>query len=348
MNRNYGIDLLRLVLMYMVCILHTIQQGGIISACEIGTMGYNVYMFLVILCYCAVDGFALISGYTASDKPQKYSKIVDMWFQVFFYSYIVTLLIYIVFPNNDILFLLLEYKLPVTNRAFWYFTAYFALFFAKPVLNKFIFSIDIETSKKALIIIITLFSMLSVFADPFNLNAGYSALWLIVLYIIGALAKRVKLFESRKTLTLIIWWLGCIILTWAIQCLSGNENIIVSYLSPTILFSGLFMVILFSRIRLNGKIIGKLSPLAFGIYLFHLNKVIWLRIIHDSFAFVASMDIAVGVICVFSIAAAIFLSGMIVEFIRTLFARLLRIHLLSEKIVEICKLLLSKIAALIK
>ena len=27
-ERNYGIDLLRLVLMYMVCMLHTLGQGG--------------------------------------------------------------------------------------------------------------------------------------------------------------------------------------------------------------------------------------------------------------------------------------------------------------------------------
>lgn len=29
---NYGIELLRLTLMYMVCMLHTLQQGGILGA----------------------------------------------------------------------------------------------------------------------------------------------------------------------------------------------------------------------------------------------------------------------------------------------------------------------------
>lgn len=36
-ERNYGIDLLRLVLMYMVCMLHTLQQGGILGAISEGT-----------------------------------------------------------------------------------------------------------------------------------------------------------------------------------------------------------------------------------------------------------------------------------------------------------------------
>ena len=31
-GRNHGIDLLRLVLMFMVCMLHTLGQGGILNA----------------------------------------------------------------------------------------------------------------------------------------------------------------------------------------------------------------------------------------------------------------------------------------------------------------------------
>ena len=31
-GRNHGIDLLRLALMFMVCMLHTLGQGGILNA----------------------------------------------------------------------------------------------------------------------------------------------------------------------------------------------------------------------------------------------------------------------------------------------------------------------------
>ena len=84
-QRNYGIDLLRLVLMYMVCLLHTLGQGGLLQAAAPGSAGFALLWLLEVLAYCAVDGFAMISGFTASDRPQKYVKIVDMWFQVFFY-----------------------------------------------------------------------------------------------------------------------------------------------------------------------------------------------------------------------------------------------------------------------
>lgn len=91
-ERNYGIDLLRLVLMYMVCMLHTLGQGGILGVCQAGTVEYKAFWFLEILSYCAVDGFAIISGYMAVDRPRKYEKLVDMWFQAFFYSFVITML----------------------------------------------------------------------------------------------------------------------------------------------------------------------------------------------------------------------------------------------------------------
>ncbi len=83
-NRNCGIDLLRLVLMFMVCVLHALGQGGVLSAFPVGSAGYRFFYLPETICYCAVDAFALISGYTAREgKKQKYARITEMWFQVF-------------------------------------------------------------------------------------------------------------------------------------------------------------------------------------------------------------------------------------------------------------------------
>lgn len=48
-ERNYGIDLLRIVLMYMVCILHTLGCGGVLAACTEGTTPHKVFWLLEIL-----------------------------------------------------------------------------------------------------------------------------------------------------------------------------------------------------------------------------------------------------------------------------------------------------------
>ena len=256
-ERNYGIDLLRLVLMYMVCMLHTLGQGGILNASVAGTGGYKVFWFLEILSYCAVDGFAIISGYMANDKPRKYEKLIDMWFQAFFYSFIVTMILTIIGINDTwSKSAIIKSAFPVTFGYFWYFTAFFALFFSIPILNSFLFTIDTNMTKKVFIIIVILFSVLGVLGDPFKSNNGYSAIWLMVLYCIGVLAKKIKLFETRRSITLIILWALCIVLTWGAHVFIGI-NLLTNYVSPTILLSGILMVVLFSRISIRGSILKK-------------------------------------------------------------------------------------------
>lgn len=80
----------------------------------------------------------------------------------------------------------------VTFGTFWYFTAFFALFFAIPVLNRFVFAVDERTARIALIVMVVLFSCIELQTGVFKMDRGYSAFWLMVLYCMGALAKRGK------------------------------------------------------------------------------------------------------------------------------------------------------------
>lgn len=347
-ERNYGIDLLRLVLMYMVCMLHTLGKGGILDASVAGTGGYKVFWFLEILSYCAVDGFAIISGYMANDKPRKYEKLVDMWFQAFFYSFIVTMIFTVIGVNDTWSNLdIIKSALPVTSGYFWYFTAFFALFFSIPVLNSFLFTVETNMAKKAFIIIVILFSVLGVLGDPFKSSNGYSAIWLMVLYFIGVLAKKIKLFETKRSITLIILWALCIVLTWGVHVFIGTDRL-TDYVSPTVLLSAILMVVLFSRIRIRGSIIKKISPLVFGIYLFQLNKVIWNNILDNAFVTVVEQPLYVGVLLVFVFAFVIFFSGLVVEYIRSRIAKLLRIPALSKRIVTLIDVIISKLFVFLK
>ena len=347
-ERNYGVDLLRLVLMFMVCVLHTLGQGGIIAASTDGTLNSDIYLLLDIIACCAVDGFALISGYMAKDKPRKYEKLTEMWFQAFFYSFVVTLILTVVGINQSWgIVEIIKCALPVTSSKTWYFTAYFVLFLAAPFLNKFLFAMEDAASKKMLIILVVLFSGLGIVSDPFKTQNGYSVIWLVVLYCIGVLAQRIKLFEKKKNLTLVIMWAGCVAAAWIVRIVTG-KGILTYYISPTVLLSGLIMVILFSRFKLKGKIISKLSPFAFGVYLFQSNQVIWNNILKDRFTFVAEKNILLGVLLVFAFASLIFVSGITVDFIRSRIAKLIRIPSLCKLIVGLADKCLAKLFVLLK
>lgn len=333
MKRNYGIDLLRIVLMFMVCMLHTLGQGGILKNCEEGSVKYAVFYLIEVMCYCAVDAFALISGYMASNKPANHSKIVEMWFQVLFYSLAVTLILSRLSVGKALkINEIFKAMFPVISGYYWYFTAYVALFFAMPVINFCIFKINENSAKKMLLIVFFLYTIIGLIKDPFKTKGGYSAIWLIVLYCAGGLSKKAEIFKNKKTSTLVLFWFACIALTWALKVFA-KLDMFCKYVSPTVLLSGLLMVVIFSRLRLKGTIIKKISPLAFGIYLFQLNKIIWKYVIKNHAAFAADMNIFYGVLCSFAIALAIFAAGLAVEYIRTLLFKLLRISKLSDKIV---------------
>lgn len=346
-NRNYGIDLLSLVLMYLVCMLHVLGQGGVLEASVEGTAEYRVFWFLEILSFCAVDGFAIISGYMASGKPRKYEKLVEMWLQVLFYSFGVTAILTIigihdVFGKKDIL----KSLLPITSNYYWYFTSFFALFLSMPVLNKYLFSIDTDTAKKTFIIIILLFSIIETVSHVFVTNWGYSAIWLMVLYCIGVLAKRIRLFEKRRNTTLILLWASCIILSWGLHAFAGIRRL-TAYVSPTILFSGIIMVVLFSRLKVKGSIIKKISPLAFGVYLFQLNCVVWNDILSAAFFWIVEKPLYIGVAWVIVFSFALFIAGLLVEYIRSRLAKLLRIPALSRRIVTWIDVILNKLCTVL-
>lgn len=347
-NRNYGIDLLKIVFMYMVCLLHILGQGGVLDNCITGTMNHKVFWGLEVFSFCAVDGFAFISGYTATNKPQKYDRIVRMWFQAVFYSFVLTAIFTVVgIEETWSVREVIKCALPVTFTKFWYFTAFFCMFFAVPVLNIFLFGIDENTAKKYFVGLLILFSGMGCIDSAFGLGAGYSALWLIVLYCLGVLSKRIRLFETRRSITLICLWICCLLPIWFLKVFAENDRFL-SYLSPPVLCSGIIMVILFSRLKLKGGIIRKISPLVFGIYLFQLNQVVWDTLLCDSVSFIASKGTFAAVMYIIVAAFVLFASGLIVEFIRSKIECLLRISELSHRIATAADIWLKKAFVLLK
>ncbi len=347
-ERNHGIDLLRLLLAYMVCILHTLGRGGILWSMKSGTAVHGALWLLEIIAYCAVDGFALISGYTASAKERKYEKLVTMWFQAFFYSFILTGIFVLLgvkkeWPLGE----MIEAALPVTTRKFWYFTAYFGLYFAMPMINRFFFEMGHSKAQKALLVLFALFSLMEVGYGTFHTQAGYSTIWLMVLYCIGLLIRKTELFKNKSTIFLIALWAVCIAITWYVQFIA-EEDLLTSYVSPTILLSGIILVILFSRLKLRGTWISKLAPLAFGIYLFQASEVVWDTLIDDAFKFAAEMNNFASIVYAFAGAGAIFACGLCVEALRRYAEKKLHIKRLSEKIVRGIDWLLCKLSVLLK
>jgi surface polysaccharide O-acyltransferase-like enzyme len=190
-ERNYGIDLLRIVAMIFIPILHVLLQGGILGNSISLSANYEVAWFLEIMAYCAVNCYALISGYVGYDSKYKYSNIIYLYLQVIFYTIIITSIFAVFKPDTVRISSFVKALFPFAFDVYWYFTAYFCMFFFIPFMNFFINTASKNLAGKAVLAIIILFSILpTIFAnDMFKTSGGYSVYWLSMMYIIGAYIK---------------------------------------------------------------------------------------------------------------------------------------------------------------
>ena len=86
MRRNYGLDLLRLMLMLMVVVLHVVNHGGIVQGTDKFSVNYSIANLLRSFTYCAVNCYALISGYVYINTKYRFSALIQIWLQAMVYS----------------------------------------------------------------------------------------------------------------------------------------------------------------------------------------------------------------------------------------------------------------------
>ena len=99
-EKNYGIDALRLISMFMVVVLHIFNAGGVLDATDRFTSQYEAGWLLQNATFCAVDVYALISGYVWVNAKYRYRNIIELWLQVLFYTVSITALFSIFSPSS--------------------------------------------------------------------------------------------------------------------------------------------------------------------------------------------------------------------------------------------------------
>ncbi len=341
-TREYGIDILRVLSIFMVIILHLLGHGGVLEGVKRDSANYYVAWFMEAAAFGAVNIFAMISGYLMIKKRFKLSRIISFWLQVFFYSLVIYVIGATIFKKE----FSIKAFMPVTFKQYWYFSAYFALSFLMPFLNKLLNMLNKRDYSILVVILFILFSCISFVDDTFNIGGGYSIIWLCVMYIFGGYIYNYGKYIKISKLLLILIYFGSVALTllsrylipFVPSKLYWKENMIgvlYSYVSPTIVLASVALIMLFAKIKVSkpiGKIFAFLSPLSFGIYLIHEHPLIRKYIILTSLSKYANINGLLLVVLVIGCALAIYLACGIIEYLRTLLFKLTRIDKLTNKI----------------
>ena len=186
-RRHYGIDLLRIVAMLMVCVihvnLHTKAQFEIVPGKE---YFYYFGVWTETVGIIGVNLYAMITGYVCVLSNWRYSRYVRLWILVAFYTvllfgvgYALNLSDVLLWPGS-VLHIAKQTCLMCLGSTYWYFVAYTGLFFIIPFLNQLLQKLPKLQFTFMVIFLAFLLPIINCYAAGTVYSNGYNLAWLTV------------------------------------------------------------------------------------------------------------------------------------------------------------------------
>ena len=186
-QRNYSLDLLRIVAIIMIIVFHICYKGLIFE--NLSGLNKIIVAFFLHFGEIGVNLFMLITGFFLyKSRSSKKTKIIHLVYDIWFYFILNIILVIIVkggyVPTLSTFF-------PVSLSYYWYITCYIAILFFSPYFNIFISNLKQQEHRNLLITSFVLFSAIPTICglavNSTENGMIYSRfIWLIFLYFLGA------------------------------------------------------------------------------------------------------------------------------------------------------------------
>lgn len=340
---NTGINLFKLFSMFMIALLHVLGIGGIIGAAA-GTSSYYPVYLMQNAAFCAVNCYALVSGYLMLGKKIKPSRITELWFEVFFYSVSISAIMMIVYRDLFSARNIVYAVTPIISNQYWYMTSYFMMYLFVPMMNKFADAANKKVFTATIVVILVLTTgSLMIKQDGFRLNDGYSPIWLMIMYLVGAYMKKFNVgAKMKKWLALSLYVISslcsfilCVFSKKLLKIMLGNDISYLSYTSPFVVLSAIFLFIFFSKLKFGKKtekFINYITPAALGVYLIHTHPLVFNKLMKDIAMPLVNHGTAAMIFGSIAMALAVFIICIVIDLLRIQLFRLIRINALCKKL----------------
>lgn len=334
-ERMANLEVLRCVAMMMVVVLHYLGKGGLLPGLTAPLSAQDTAAWLLeAFCIVAVNVYMMISGYFLCESSFKFSRLLQLWLQVWIYSVVIGVLAVAtgIVPAQEIsTHYYLTLLFPVTMGHYWFLTAYVFLYVLLPLLGEGLRRMTKQQFQVALVLLFTTFCLLKSVL-PFRLeedSKGYDCIWYLCVFCVAAYIRRFGIpFLQKKSHALILYLTGVFgtfgeaMLLHLFYLKTGSLELILkipyeyNHIFPFLASVGLFCLFLDSRIQ--GKIGGvavKIAPYTLGVYLLHENLGVryawqaWLgtKVISNAWQLLAWTMLAVVVV---------FVLGILVDLVR--------------------------------
>ena len=273
--RQSNIELLRIIAMLMVMGIHaTFETFGYAHAKSIinAPMSWLGIITTASSCFGCVDIFILITGwFGTSFKMRGALKLAT---QVVFIS----LTMYLFLPLFGKSIPKCVYDFIEVIWGYWFIRCYLVLYLFTPALNSYIQTVSERTLRNFLIMFFCITIPFS-FVSP-DLSYGYSTISFMGLYMLG---RYLRLYASdrikhvNKYYFLMIWVcciVGMAVIVWSsafisVSLLNHLMKIFTSYTNPITIFAACCLLLFFTRLNFQSKMVNWLAAGSFAAYLTH-------------------------------------------------------------------------------
>lgn len=283
-KRDSNFELLRIIAMFLVMITHaTFLALGVPTyedSINIPYSSFGIFLSQSFSTAC-VNIFVLLSGWFGIKINLK--RFSEFIFQVFFFTSIIFIGLYIyssnLIINTDALLTFFMFH----SSDYWFVKAYIGLYLFSPILNTFA---ERASQKQlgyfliAFFIFQTIYGWLSIDGVQW-IGGGYSAVSFFFLYLAAKYTRQYLLPDINKisqklyitvyiSIVLFIATLAFIVTRLGIP-IAGR---LFTYTNPLVLLESLLLVIIFSRISIKSKTINWMGISCFSVYLLHANELL--------------------------------------------------------------------------
>ena len=278
-QRDSNADFIRNIAMLMVCILHVSSMSGFSDLTyETDFYGKHISNTWLSPCRIAVNLYAMLTGYLCINKKWNPQRYIELWLQVCFYSFILYIPAIVMGEYKLSLFSVFFIANP-TIGLYWYFAAYTGLYILIPFINKGLLALSKSQFQYLITFLIVVYSGLSCLGPAAISQDGHNAVWLTILYIIGAYIKMYPV--SVKTKYLILCYIVMSAITYWALIRQGflEKRLFWGYSSISTTLGAMAFFVISTRINFSSapakRILMQLSPMAFGVFLIHTHPFVW-------------------------------------------------------------------------
>lgn len=283
-TRNSSFELLRIIAMFMIVFHHSNVHGlkfdVVFSDCNNidNILSYIFFKCIIVLGPIGNYIFMLISGYFLSEKEENIPYLKKTWSVMFFYSFFITVFIFLKNPvYRDLIHIF-----PFFNEVNWYSNAYIVFLLFLPFFNILVKSLNIKTHFYLVILLFTLFAVSNIW-----LYSGFVASKVYPFILCFFISTYIKFYSPKFStqklrclilsiilISLIFIWYYFIFISFKQIGWKEDRTLHVCTLINTLTLPiSVFIFCFFLNVRhFYSNIINVISSTTFGIYLIHDNK----------------------------------------------------------------------------